>query len=88
LTDQSWREFANCKGKPLNWFFDDYEDSVAIQLKVDDICKNCVVRMQCLEWATENKVEGGVFGRKYFQQADKAKRKKRKREKNGTSATV
>lgn len=70
MSSESWKEFANCKGMEVNKFFDDYENSIKVQLEVDKVCGNCVVRSQCLEWAIEEGLTGGVFGRRYFK--DKA----------------
>ena len=74
---EEWRDFASCKGMPVALFFDDYEASAEVQLMVDNLCANCVVRMDCLEWALENKMEGGVFGRKYLGQSPKAKKRRK-----------
>lgn len=74
---EAWKEFAGCKGKDVNLFFDYYEQSVQVQLEVDEICGACPVRKQCLEWAIAEGLEGGVFGRKYLSQTT---RKKKKRE--------
>jgi hypothetical protein len=51
---------------PIDMFFDDYEESATIQLAVDDICASCIVRKDCLEWALEEGLIGGVFGRKFL----------------------
>jgi hypothetical protein len=59
-------------------FFDDYEKSSEVQLFVDDVCSSCVVRKQCLEYAEEQNLEGGVFGRKYFKQGSKNRKKRQK----------
>lgn len=67
LNGEEWKEFANCHGHDLNKFFDYYEESNAVQLEVDQICGNCVVRTQCLEWAIAEGLTGGVFGRKYLE---------------------
>lgn len=58
----------------VNLFFDYFEQSVEVQLEVDGICGNCVVRRQCLEWAEAEGLEGGVFGRRYLK-GGKSKKK-------------
>lgn len=80
FSDDKWREFASCKikGYPLNWFFNDYDEDIEIQLKVDELCRNCVVRTQCEDYAISVGAEGGVFGRKYFPQSIKRKNRRRK----------
>ncbi len=68
MSNAGWIEFANCKGMDVNLFFDYYEQSNAVQLQVQKICSNCVVRLQCLDWAIEEGLEGGVFGNKFLKQ--------------------
>lgn len=74
MSDESWKEFANCKGEPLDDFFDNYEKLNEVQIRIDTLCGNCVVRRQCLEWALSEGLEGGVFGRKFIKKA-KVKKK-------------
>lgn len=74
---EEWREFANCIGMNPNDFFDNYERSVEVQLRVDKACSNCVVRKQCLEWALSEGIEYGVWGRKYLDPTDKKKKERR-----------
>jgi len=69
----NWRSYANCKGMPISKFFEEYEESVEVQLEVDAVCGNCVVRTQCLEWAVSNGLEG-VFGRKFLKPSKKKKK--------------
>lgn len=56
-------------------FFDDYEESIDVQMTVDEMCRSCPVNVQCLEWAIENKCEYGVWGAKYFRSGMRKKRK-------------
>lgn len=76
--NEDWKQFANCKGEDINKFFDAYEESSAIQLEVDTMCANCVVRTQCLDWAIEEGLEGGVFGRRYLTPTPKGRAKRKK----------
>ncbi len=66
MSDENWKQWANCKGEPLENFFEAYENSNKIQLRIDAMCANCVVKTQCLDWAIENDLQGGVFGRKFL----------------------
>lgn len=77
-SNEKWIEFANCKGMDLNDFFDNYEASIEVQLRVDKTCANCVVRQQCLDWAIEEGLEGGVFGRRYLKQNARNNRHKKR----------
>lgn len=67
----NWRKDAACRGMNTKLFFEEYETNVRVQMQVDKICKNCPVQEPCLEYAYKNKVEGGVFARKYFKQKKK-----------------
>jgi WhiB family redox-sensing transcriptional regulator len=75
MEDDQWRKYASCNGLPVSLFFEGYESSNAIQLEVDSLCSQCVVRKQCLEYAIENNIEGGVFGRTFFPSKNTAKGK-------------
>ncbi len=77
MPSEGWKEFANCKGMPLDDFFEGYEKKVETQLRVDAICGGCMVRMQCLEWALDNDLQGGVFGRKFLNGKNNEKVKQR-----------
>lgn len=67
---EKWKDGASCRksGYPTSWFFDDYEKSVSIQLKVDSLCAKCPVQQECANYAAKMGCVGGVFGRKYIDQ--------------------
>lgn len=77
--NELWKLDAACrKAKvPMLDFFDNYERSVEVQHRIDSLCASCPVETQCLEWAIEEKLEGGVFGRKFIQPKHKTRNKKR-----------
>ena len=59
-----WRLEARCATEPPDDFFPIGEGPAA-QLqarRAKAICRECVVREQCLEWAVTNDVRHGVFG--------------------------
>ena len=64
-----WRQKAKCAGMDLNLFFDKYEESLEVAVKVDnEICLHCPVIKECFDYATQmeepykaNGVFGGVF---------------------------
>ena len=66
-----WKARANCKDMDTNLFFDLYEADKKVQLRVDSICGSCPVEKECLEWAIKERLEGGVFGRRYIAQGTK-----------------
>lgn len=60
-----WFDQAHCKGMPLSWYFEDYEDDKEIAEQVDQICFDCPVRKECLKWAVDSN-STGVFGGVYL----------------------
>lgn len=76
-SNEDWKQLANCRGMDISLFFEGYETSTEIQLKVDSICAACPVKTECYTFALENGLEGGVFGKKYIQPKHKARNKKR-----------
>lgn len=60
-----WQENAACKGEPLEFFFELYEDDRDIAEEVDNICFGCPVREECLSWAVKQS-STGVFGGAYL----------------------
>lgn len=76
-SNEDWKDLAKCRGMDISLFFERYEESTEVQLKVDSICNSCPVQAECYAFAVENKLEGGVFGKRYIQPKHKARNKKR-----------
>lgn len=79
MQSDSWKEFKNCKGLPIDMFFERYEKYVEVQLEVDKVCNSCVVRQQCLEYAIDNDLIGGVFGGRFMTEKFLARKKKQRK---------
>jgi WhiB family redox-sensing transcriptional regulator len=58
-TPQPWREKAKCLGMDNDIFFNSLGNNVE---KAKKICRQCPVQRQCLEWASEEQVNHGIFG--------------------------
>jgi len=61
----NWQDDAECRGFPLSWFFEGYEEDADIASEVDDLCINCPVANQCLKYGVETNGTG-VFGMVYL----------------------
>ncbi len=61
----TWRDYALCRnGVPVEHFFDEYKENVAIAKAVDEMCLSCPVFQQCQSEAVQNREYGvwaGVF---------------------------
>ena len=54
---RDWKDKANCKGVELSLFFSKYSPKY-----VGHLCKECSVRLTCLEFAIRNDLCKGMFG--------------------------
>lgn len=61
--DAGWWDHAACLGEPLNLFFPHTGQTAN---KAKQICGQCPVQSQCLDWANETRTEYGVFGNQLF----------------------
>lgn len=61
--DTGWMKYASCKEIGVEVFFPD--DPAEID-KVFEVCDNCPVRGECLDYAIENEEVWGVWGGKDF----------------------
>lgn len=60
----NWRDDADCRGKDLRLFFEAYETDSEIAQDVDDLCRGCPVRDECLKMGIETAgtgVHGGAY---------------------------
>jgi WhiB family redox-sensing transcriptional regulator len=57
--DLSWRDLGACQGMPIDLFFPERGDSTE---EAKEVCRGCVVRAQCLEYALENSERFGIWG--------------------------
>jgi WhiB family transcriptional regulator, redox-sensing transcriptional regulator len=59
LTDRSWQDYANCLGVDPDLFFPERGASTR---EAKEVCRGCVVRGECLEYALENSEKFGIWG--------------------------
>ena len=57
--DRSWQDEANCLGVDPDLFFPERGASTR---EAKEVCRGCVVREECLEYALLNRIEHGVWG--------------------------
>lgn len=56
---ESWHEYANCLGVDPDLFFPERGASTR---EAKEVCRGCVVRDQCLEFALANGEKFGIWG--------------------------
>ncbi|MDY7105721.1 MAG: WhiB family transcriptional regulator [Actinomycetota bacterium] len=57
--DLSWQSYANCLGVDPDLFFPERGASTR---EAKEVCRGCVVREQCLEFALSNGEKFGIWG--------------------------
>ena len=57
--DRSWQEYANCLGVDPDLFFPERGASTR---EAKEVCRGCVVRDDCLEYALRNSEKFGIWG--------------------------
>ncbi len=58
-TEESWQLYANCLGVDPDLFFPERGASTK---EAKAVCRACVVREDCLEYALENSEKFGIWG--------------------------
>lgn len=60
LSCERWMDEAECSKYEPEWWFEDssYEE----RRKAIEICNNCKVRDECLEYAITHKINHGIWG--------------------------
>lgn len=58
MTD--WRNEANCKNVPTDWFYE--LDGLPMLETLTSICDDCPVKPECLDWAIEHETFGFFAG--------------------------
>lgn len=59
MLDRSWQEFSNCLGANPDLFFPERGASTR---EAKEVCRNCVVQNDCLEYALANSEKFGIWG--------------------------
>src|SRR6188768_2847561 len=57
--DRSWQDQANCLGVDPDLFFPERGASTR---EAKEVCRGCVVRLDCLEYALSNGEKFGIWG--------------------------
>jgi len=57
--DENWKDGANCLGVDPDLFFPERGASTR---EAKEVCRGCVVREDCLEFALENGEKFGIWG--------------------------
>ena len=57
--DDNWQDGANCHGLDPDLFFPERGASTR---EAKEVCRGCVVREQCLEFALQNGEKFGIWG--------------------------
>jgi len=57
--DRAWQDYANCLGVDPDLFFPERGASTR---EAKEVCRGCVVREECLEYALANHIDHGIWG--------------------------
>ena len=57
--ERSWQDYANCLGVDPDLFF---HERGASTREAKEVCRGCVVREDCLEYALQNGEKFGIWG--------------------------
>ena len=71
---ESWRAEAACYGWDHNIFFPQRGEAKKVKL-AKSICKDCLVKQECLEFAVSNEIVDGIWGGLSGREMRKHKRK-------------
>lgn len=59
MLDTSWQEYSNCLGVDPDLFFPERGASTR---EAKEVCRGCIVRNDCLEFALANGEKFGIWG--------------------------
>jgi len=71
----SWQDHAACKGMDNELFFSERGDTLGVELG-KQVCAECPVKVQCLEYAIENREKYGIWGGKSERQRREIRRRR------------
>ena len=57
--ERTWQRYANCMGVDPDLFFPERGASTR---EAKEVCRGCVVRLECLEYALQNGEKFGIWG--------------------------
>lgn len=73
VEEPKWQEKAACKGEKTQMFYP--KNGIGVHEAIQ-ICDECIVRDECLDYATTNEENFGIWGGKSERQRRKINRKK------------
>jgi len=82
--DRQWQDQANCLGVDPDLFFPERGASTR---EAKEVCRGCVVKQDCLEFALANGEKFGIWGGLSERERRKLRRKQRE-EGSGAAATA
>ena len=82
--DRQWQDQANCLGVDPDLFFPERGASTR---EAKEVCRGCVVKQDCLEFALANGEKFGIWGGLSERERRKLRRKQRE-EGTGTAASA
>ena len=81
--DSSWQDQANCLGVDPDLFFPERGASTR---EAKEVCRGCVVRMDCLEYALVNGEKFGIWGG--LSERERRRLRRQRAQSNRRSATA
>lgn len=82
-----WMDNAACNGTPITMWFPEY-GSNGDSRNAKDVCYECPVRQQCLEWAFATGSVDGIFGGYDARERKKLRRNAQRRQANQRVASA
>jgi WhiB family redox-sensing transcriptional regulator len=82
--DRSWQDYANCLGVDPDLFFPERGASTR---EAKEVCRGCVVRPHCLEYALVHSEKFGIWGGMSERERRRIRRR-RALERQATSASA
>lgn len=81
--DRAWQDQANCLGVDPDLFFPERGASTR---EAKEVCRGCVVRNDCLEFALENGEKFGIWGGLSERERRRLRRQRAQANRNSASA--
>jgi WhiB family redox-sensing transcriptional regulator len=85
VSESSWQDYANCLGVDPDLFFPERGASTR---EAKEVCKGCVVREDCLEYALANGEKFGIWGGMSERERRRIRRQRALARANSASATA
>ena len=83
--DRAWQKQANCMGVDPDLFFPERGASTR---EAKEVCRGCVVREDCLEYALSNSEKFGIWGGLSERERRKIRRRRALERRSGTAVAA